>query len=81
MVGDNKKPPTLIQRPLAKAVNASEITKFGKIDDISTTKDSPASKSKNSHMTHVKKALPPGRRLIRKYVTIEKRREMRTASR
>ena len=70
-----------IQRPLANAVNAREMTKFGKIDDISTTRDSPARRSRNSHITQVKKALPPGRRLIRKYVIIENKREMRTAGR
>ena len=77
-MGDTRNPPTLIHKPLANAVKASDITKLGKIDDISTTSDSPAKRSKNSHITQVKNALPPGRRLIKKYVIIEKSREMRT---
>ena len=77
-MGDTKKPPTLIHRPLANAVRASDITKLGNNDDISTTRDSPAKRSKNSHITQVKNALAPGRRLIKKYVIIEKSREMRT---
>ena len=77
-MGDTKKPPTLIHSPLANAVKASDITKLGNIDDMSTTRDSPAKRSKNNHITQVKKALPPGRRLIKKYVIIENSREMRT---
>jgi hypothetical protein len=53
-------PPTDIQRPLAKAVSASETTKLGKIDDINTTRDSAATRSRNSHMIHVKKACAVG---------------------
>lgn len=66
MSGDTKKPPTLIQRPFAKAVKARAMTKFGKIEDMSTTRDSPASRSKNSHITQVKKADAVGRELFRK---------------
>ncbi len=80
MVGETKKPPTLIQRPFANAVRASEMTKLGKSEDISTTKDSPARRSRKSHMTQVKNAEPPGRRLIKKYVMMEKSSEIRTTA-
>lgn len=78
-MGETKKPPTLIQRPLAKAVRAREMTKLGKSDDMRTTRDSPANRSRKSHMTQVKKALAPGRKFESQYAIIEKRSEMRTA--
>ena len=78
MVGETKNPPTLIQRPLANAVKAREITKLGNSEDINTTKDSPANRSRKSHMTQIKKAEPPGRRLIKKYDITEKSKEIRT---
>ena len=78
MVGETRNPPTLIHRPFANAVSASETTKFGKIDEISTTRDSPAKRSRKSHITQVKKAGAPDRRLIRKYVMIEKIRDIMT---
>jgi hypothetical protein len=49
-------PPTLIHRPLANAVKAKAITKFGKMDDIKTTSDSAARRSRKSHIIQVKKA-------------------------
>lgn len=78
MVGETRNPPTLIHRPFANAVSASDTTKLGKMEDINTTRDSPAKRSRKSHMTQVKKAEPPDRRLIRKYVMIEKMREIIT---
>ncbi len=56
------------------------MTELGKREDISTTRDSPARRSRKSHMTQVKNAEPPGRRLIKRYVMIEKSREMRTTA-
>jgi hypothetical protein len=60
ILGGTKKPPTLIQRPLANAVRARAITKFGNKADIRTTSDSAASKSRNNHIIHVKKAVAVG---------------------
>ncbi len=56
------------------------MTKLGKREDISTTGDSPARKSRKSHMTQVKNAEPPGRRLIKKYVMMERSREIKTTA-
>ena len=66
MVGETRKPPTLIQSPFAKAVRARDMTKLGNSEDIKTTKDSPAKRSRKSHITQVKNAEAPGRRLIKK---------------
>lgn len=49
MVGVTKNPPTLIQRPFAKAVSASDTTKLGKSEDMRTTRDSAARRSRKSH--------------------------------
>lgn len=78
MVGDTKKPPTLIQRPFANAMRARATTKLGNIEEISTTRASPANRSRKSHITHVKKAVTPGRKLESQYVVTEKRREIKT---
>lgn len=78
MVGDTKKPPTLIQRPFANAVSARATTKFGNIEERSTTRDSPAKRSRKSHITHVKKAVALGRKLESQYVIIEKSRDIKT---
>lgn len=67
--------------PLMKAIKARATTKMGKIEETSTTRDSAASRSRNSHMTQVKKAPPVGRRLMSQYDTIEKHSEMMTVSR
>jgi hypothetical protein len=42
------------------------MTKEGKIELISTTSDSAASRSRKSHMIQVKKAVVVGRKLLRK---------------
>ena len=47
MVGVTRKPPTDIQRPLEKAVNASATTKIGNIADIKTTRASAATRLRN----------------------------------
>lgn len=78
MVGDTKKPPTLIQRPFANAVSARATTKLGNRDERSTTRDSAAKRSRKSHITHVKKALAPGRKFESQYVVIENSREIKT---
>ena len=52
-----RKPPVHIHKPFAKAVSASATTKIGKRAEMSTTSDSAASRSRKSHMTHVKNAL------------------------
>ena len=77
MDGETKNPPTLIHSPLANAVKASAMTKFGNREDIKTTSDSPARRSRKSHMTQVKKAAPVGRKLVKKYAISEKISEMR----
>ena len=66
MVGLTKKPPTLIQRPFAKAVRARATTKLGKSEVMSTTRDSAARRSRKSHITQVKNAVVPCRKLDRK---------------
>ena len=66
MVVLTRKPPTLIQRPLANAVRARATTKLGNREETSTTKDSAARRSRKSHITQVKKAVAPGRKLERK---------------
>lgn len=65
-MGETRNPPTLIHRPLANAVRARAMTKLGNSEDIRTTRDSPARRSRKSHMTHVKKAEAVGRKLERK---------------
>jgi hypothetical protein len=60
MAGGTKNPPTDIHSPFAKAVKARLMTKFGKREDIRTTRDSAARRSRKSHMTHVKNATAVG---------------------
>ena len=72
------KPPTLIQRPFANATSAKEMTKFGKIDVTRTTRDSAATRSRNIHITQVKKPSAVGWRLESQYDTMEKSIEIRT---
>lgn len=50
MLEGTKKPPTDIHNPLANAVSANEMTKFGKIEAIKIVMDSAATKSKNNHI-------------------------------
>jgi hypothetical protein len=57
------KPSTDIHNPLANAVNASDITKLGKMEDTNTTRDSAATRSRNSHMIQVKNAMAVGLKL------------------
>lgn len=78
MVGDTRNPPTLIQRPLAKATNAREITNDGNSDVIKTTKDSAARRSRKSHMRYVKKAVASGLKFESQYEITENSREMTT---
>ena len=80
MAGETRKPPTLIQRPFANAVRARAITKLGKREDTRMTRDSPARRSRKSHMTQVKKAPAPGRKFESQYAIMENMREMRTSS-
>lgn len=60
MVGATKNPPTLIHKPFANATRANDMTKIGKMDDMSTTSDSAATRSRNSHITQVKNAMALG---------------------
>ena len=60
MFGETRKPPTDIHSPFAKAIRASATTKFGKIDEIKTTSDSAATRSRKSHIIHVKNAAAVG---------------------
>ena len=73
-----RNPPTLIHSPLANATSARAMTKLGKMAVTSTTRDSAATRSRNIHMTHVKKAWAVGWKLESQYETMEKRIEMRT---
>jgi hypothetical protein len=57
------KPFTDIHNPFANATRAREMTKLGNSEVMNTTKPSAASKSRKSHMTHVKKALAVGLKL------------------
>jgi hypothetical protein len=45
-LGVTRKPPTLIHKPFAKAVRARATTKMGKIDEMRTTRDSAARRSR-----------------------------------
>jgi hypothetical protein len=71
-------PLTLIHRPLAKAISASEMTNDGTSDVRSTTRLSAASKSKNTQRTQVKKACGVGCRLDSQYEIAEKTRAIMT---
>jgi len=53
----------ILQRPFAKAISASEITKDGNSDDIRTTKLSAPRRSRNTHRIETKKALAVGWKL------------------
>lgn len=57
------------------------MTKLGKIEDMRTTRDSAARRSRKSHITQVKKAVAEGRKLLSQYAMMEKIKEMRTISR
>lgn len=50
-----------VTHPLANAISASDTTKLGNRLAIKTTSDSAASRSRNNHMIHVKKAPASGR--------------------
>jgi hypothetical protein len=50
------------------------------MEDIRTTKDSAASRSRNIHITQVKKAIPAARKFDSQYAITEKASEMRTGS-
>jgi hypothetical protein len=78
IVGVTRNPPTLIHNPFANATNAKEITKFGNIAVTSTTSDSAATRSRNIHITQVKKASAVGWKFDSQYETIEKRSDIRT---
>jgi len=78
IVGEMRKPLTLIQTPFAKAVTTRDMTKFGNREDTSTTSDSAAIRSRNSHITQVKKAIPSGRRFNSQYDIMEKSSDIRT---
>ena len=65
-------PPTDIHNPLAKATKANEMTKLGTREVIKTTRDSAANKSRNIHMTQVKKAVAVGWKFDSQYEMTEK---------
>jgi hypothetical protein len=73
-------PSTDIHKPLANAVSARETTNMGNKELTSTTRDSAATRSRNSHMTQVKKAPAVGRKLDSQYATTLKRKLIRTIS-
>ena len=57
-----KKPFTHIHSPLAKATRAKATIKLGNSKENSVTNDSAATRSRNSHITYVKNAVPPDRK-------------------
>ena len=57
------KPSTLIQSPFVKAIIARARTKFGNAADTITTRLSAATRSRKSHITHIKNASEVGCRL------------------
>lgn len=65
--------------PFAKAVKARATTKLGINDDTSTTSDSAAMRSRNSHMIQTKNALAVGSKLINQYEMTENSTDIRTA--
>lgn len=75
-----KNPPTLIHRPFANATSAKAITKFGNMAVTRTTRDSAAARSRNIHITQVKKASPVGRKLESQYEIIENRTDIITVN-
>jgi hypothetical protein len=78
MLGWTRNPPTDIHSPFAKAVRARLTTKFGKMEDTSTTRDSAATRSRNSHMIHVKKATAVGRKFDSQYAMTENKTDIKT---
>jgi hypothetical protein len=78
IVGDTRNPPTLIHNPFANATRARAMTKTGNRDETSTTSDSAATRSRNSHMTQVKKAVAVGWKFESQYDTMEKRIDIKT---
>jgi hypothetical protein len=79
-VGGTKKPPTDIHKPFANAVKARLTTKLGKMDDINTTRDSAATRSRNSHIIQMKKAVAVGRKFDSQYAMQEKSTVIKTGS-
>jgi hypothetical protein len=77
-LGCTRNPPTDIHNPFAKAVKARLMTKFGKMEDTSTTRDSAAMRSRNSHITHVKKATAVGRKFDSQYAMTENKTDIKT---
>lgn len=75
-----KNPATDIHRPFAKAVTARLMTKIGKTDEMKTTRDSAAIRSRKSHITQVKKAVAVGRKFESQYAMQENTSEIRTRS-
>lgn len=71
-------PLTDIHSPLAKATSASDTTKLGKRAVTRTTRLSAARRSRNTHMTQVKKASAVGRKLDSQYEMAENVMAMRT---
>jgi hypothetical protein len=78
MLGCTKNPPTDIHNPLAKAVRARLTTKFGKMEDTNTTRDSAATRSRNSHIIHVKNATAVGRKFDSQYAMTENKTDIKT---
>jgi hypothetical protein len=77
-LGCTKNPPTDIHNPFAKAVRARLTTKFGKIEDTNTTRDSAARRSRNSHIIQVKKAVAVGRKFDSQYAMVENNIDIKT---
>ena len=61
-----------------KAVRARLTTKFGKMEDTSTTRDSAAIRSRKSHIIHVKKATAVGRKFESQYAMTENKTDIKT---
>ena len=59
-------------------MTASATTKFGISEATKTTSDSAASRSRNNHITQVKKAVAVGWRLMSQYDTMENSIEIKT---
>jgi hypothetical protein len=80
--GGMRNPPTVIHKPLAKAVRASATTEMGNSDDISTTRDSAARRSRYKIPIYLKKGigLSEDRRLMSQYVTAPNNEDIKTAN-
>jgi hypothetical protein len=72
------KPSTLIQSPFTKAMMAKARTKLGNAAETITTRLSAATRSRKSHITHVKNASAVGCKLDSQYAIMEKESEIRT---